>query len=64
MYPKAEFTSVPNLLSFLRLALVPVFLVLLLGDSPGWALVVLAFAGFTDWLDGFIARGFTQLARC
>jgi cardiolipin synthase (CMP-forming) len=66
MYPKAEFTSVPNLLSFLRLALVPVFLVLLLGDSPGWALAVLAFAGFTDWLDGYIARRFgmiTQLGK-
>jgi cardiolipin synthase (CMP-forming) len=63
MYPKTEFTSVPNLLSFLRLALVPVFLVLLLGDSPGWALAVLAFAGFTDWLDGYIARRFNMITE-
>jgi len=49
--------TVPNLLSLLRLAGVPLFLWLLLGPrADGWALVVLAVGGVTDWLDGKLAR--------
>ena len=48
------------MLSILRLLLVPVFLVLLVNDQFLWALIVLAFASFTDWLDGQIARRFGQ----
>lgn len=58
-----ELRSIPNLLSILRLALVPVFLLLLLSDQFVWALVVLAVASFTDWLDGFIARKFNQITE-
>jgi cardiolipin synthase len=56
--------TVPNLLSFLRLLGVPVFLWLVLGPKADtWAIVVLAVAGFTDWLDGKIARAFNQTSR-
>jgi len=56
--------TVPNLLSFLRLLGVPVFLWLVLGPrEDGWAIGVLAAAGFTDWLDGKIARAFNQTSR-
>jgi cardiolipin synthase len=56
--------TVPNLLSFLRLLGVPVFLWLVLGPkADGWAIGVLAVAGFTDWLDGKIARAFNQISR-
>lgn len=49
--------TVPNALSVLRLALVPVFLWLLFGaDANGWAVAVLVFSGFSDWADGKIAR--------
>lgn len=54
--------TVPNLLSMLRLAGVPLFLYLLLvpdGAAWGadvWAVVVLAVGGITDWLDGKLAR--------
>ena len=49
--------TVPNLLSLLRLAGVPLFLWLLLGPrADGWALVALMVGGFTDWLDGKLAR--------
>jgi cardiolipin synthase len=58
-----ELRSVPNLLSLLRLALVPVFLILLLTDQYVWALVVLALASASDWLDGFIARKFNQITE-
>ncbi len=53
----------PNLLSLLRLLLVPVFLWLLLADYLVWALVVLAAAGASDWLDGVIARKFNQITE-
>lgn len=56
--------TVPNLLSFLRLLGVPVFLWLALGPrADGWALAVLAVAGLTDWLDGKVARAFNQVSR-
>ena len=58
-----ELRSIPNLLSLLRLVMVPVFLYLLLIDQFVWALVVLAVASFTDWLDGFIARKFNQITE-
>lgn len=49
--------TVPNVLSALRLVLVPVFLWLLFGvHANGWAVAVLIFSGFSDWADGKIAR--------
>ncbi len=61
--------TVPNLLSVLRLAGVPLFLYLLLvpgGSAWGadfWAIVVLAAGGITDWLDGKLARLLDQYSR-
>lgn len=53
--------TLPNALSFVRLAGVPVFLWLLLGpEADWWALAVLALAGVTDWADGFAARKLDQ----
>ena len=58
----AELKSIPNMLSVLRLLLVPVFLWLLLADEYFvWAFVVLALAAFSDWLDGQIARKYNQV---
>jgi cardiolipin synthase (CMP-forming) len=49
--------TVPNLLSMLRLAGVPLFLYLLLVPrADGWAIAVLMVGGVTDWLDGKLAR--------
>jgi cardiolipin synthase len=56
--------NVPNLLSLLRLAGVPVFLWLLLGpQEDGWALMILVFSALTDWLDGKLARWLDQMSR-
>ena len=55
--------TIPNVLSFIRLALVPVFLYLLVIGEDIWALGVLAFSSFSDWLDGVIARRFNQITR-
>ena len=48
--------TVPNLLSYLRLLAVPVFVFLHLGGRPGWGLLVFLAAALTDALDGFLAR--------
>jgi cardiolipin synthase len=56
--------TVPNMLSVLRLVGVPLFLWLLLGPkADAWAIVVLCVAGFTDWLDGKLARWLDQTTR-
>ena len=42
----------------------PVFLWLLLGPhADGWAIVVLALSGVTDWADGKLARALGQSSR-
>ena len=63
--PRADrIMTVPNLLSVLRLAGVPLFLYLLLVPrADGWAILVLAVGGFTDWLDGKLARLLGQYSR-
>jgi len=48
--------SIPNLISFARILLVPVFVFYLVRDEFLSATVVLAFASLSDLLDGFIAR--------
>lgn len=56
--------TVPNLLSAIRLALVPVFLwVLLVEEADGWALAILIFSGASDWADGKIARLLDQSSK-
>ena len=64
--------TIPNLLSVVRLAGVPLFLWLLLGPGQDpadhavadvWAIVVLAAGGITDWLDGKLARLLGQYSR-
>jgi cardiolipin synthase len=53
--------TLPNLLSTARLAGVPLFLWLVLGpEYDGWALVVLAVSGATDYADGWLARRLNQ----
>ena len=53
--------TLPNLLSVVRLAGVPVFLWLVLGpEADGWALTLLAVSGVTDFLDGYLARRLGQ----
>jgi len=55
--------TVPNLISALRLAGVPVFLYLLLGvEQRRAATILLATLGATDWVDGYIARRWHQVS--
>jgi cardiolipin synthase len=55
--------TLPNALSALRLVGVPFFLWLVLNEHDGAAVIVLMVSGFTDWLDGKIARKWNQASR-
>ena len=56
--------TVPNVISMVRLAGVPLFLWLVLGpEQDALALAVLMIAGFTDYLDGWLARRLNQFSR-
>ena len=48
--------TLANQLTILRIILVPVFVLLVVYNYLGWALVVFVGAGLTDALDGLIAR--------
>ena len=53
--------TLPNAVSVARLLGVPLFLWLVLGpEADGWALLVLALSGATDFLDGWLARRLGQ----
>jgi cardiolipin synthase len=47
----------------LRFCLVPVFVYLVVQHEDVWAIVVLAFSGLTDWLDGVAARKLHQFSN-
>jgi cardiolipin synthase len=56
--------TIPNLISFVRLAGVPLFLYLVLGPRADVAaVVVLALGGTSDWVDGYVARRMRQVSR-
>jgi cardiolipin synthase (CMP-forming) len=62
--PADRLVTVPNVLSLLRLAGVPLFLWLILGPRhDGLAVLVLALSGLTDWMDGKLARLLNQSSR-
>ncbi|HLX08201.1 MAG TPA: CDP-alcohol phosphatidyltransferase family protein [Thermoanaerobaculia bacterium] len=52
--------TIPNLLSLLRMALVPPFIIALINGQAKRALLIVVLAGISDALDGFIARFFHQ----
>ena len=57
--PQAPLFNIANILTMLRLVLVPVFIAVYWMDTPtrsGIAFVVFAFAAATDKLDGYLAR--------
>ena len=55
--------SIPNIFSYLRIILIPVFIYLLAKRSAEawmWALIVFCIASFTDFVDGWLARRLKQ----
>lgn len=59
----SKILTVPNVLSFIRLGLVPVFLALVIAGQDMAALIILIFSSLSDYLDGVIARRFGQITR-
>ncbi|QUR67581.1 CDP-alcohol phosphatidyltransferase family protein [Mycobacterium spongiae] len=56
--------TVPNALSIVRLALIPVLVyAMLFAHANGWAVAILMFSGVSDWADGKIARLLNQSSR-
>ena len=55
--------TIPNVLSFFRLALVPVFLAFVIAGEDALALLVLVVSSATDFLDGWLARRLNQVSR-
>jgi cardiolipin synthase (CMP-forming) len=48
--------NLPNILTLTRVLLIPVFIIFIINESHGWAIVTFAVAGVTDLTDGLIAR--------
>lgn len=55
--------NIPNAVSMLRIAMAPVLLALATNQHPWWFIGVVLFSGFTDALDGFLARTLNQITR-
>lgn len=56
--------TVPNLISLVRILLIPVFMALLLGEGTEAAgLVLLGAVVSTDWIDGYVARRTGQVSN-
>lgn len=58
-----SFKWLPNAISFMRIALVAPILMLILRDDFAWALALFALAGFSDGLDGYLAKRFDWHTR-
>jgi len=58
-----KFWNVPNVITLTRIALVPVFALMLFQKRPFGALLVIFLAGLSDVLDGFAARRWHQRTK-
>jgi cardiolipin synthase len=58
-----DLLKIPNLVSLARLALIPVFVWLIAIDEYGWAGILFAVIGATDWIDGYLARRLDQVTE-
>jgi cardiolipin synthase len=56
--------TIPNALTFLRFLGIPLFILLAQsGSNDGWAILVLAIGGATDYFDGKLARALNQESK-
>ncbi len=62
--PSDAILTLPNIVTFARLALIPVFLWIALGPENIAAAFVVGFVcGSTDWVDGKLARRYNQVSK-
>ena len=55
--------NIPNLISVLRLLLVPLTVWLVISEAYGWAFLTFMAAGISDGIDGYLARRFDWRTR-
>lgn len=55
--------TLPNVLTIIRMVLIPVFVSMLFYQRFVWALMIFVIAGITDGLDGLFARRFRQQSQ-
>ena len=55
--------TIPNILTFLRILFVPVFIYLYLNGYHTASAVTILICGLTDFLDGYIARHYNQVSE-
>ncbi len=60
---KKEVFSIPNILSFIRLLLIPVFVVGYIKRMYNFSALIILISAITDMLDGFIARRFDMITE-
>ena len=58
-----SFSWIPNAISVLRIALIAPILWLILNDGFGLAVVLFCLAGFSDGVDGYLAKRFDWRTR-
>ncbi|MCH9693690.1 MAG: CDP-alcohol phosphatidyltransferase family protein [Gammaproteobacteria bacterium] len=54
---------IPNAISCMRIVLVAPILLLILNNSFGWALALFCLAGFSDGIDGYLAKRYNWHTR-
>jgi cardiolipin synthase len=59
----SRIVTIPNVLTVIRMILIPVFVICLYYQRFGWALAIFVWAGITDGLDGMLARRFDQKSQ-
>jgi len=62
-FTKKEIFSIPNIMGYVRILLIPVFVTLYVKKLTGWALAALAANIMTDFFDGIVARKFNQITE-
>lgn len=55
--------TIPNLISVIRICLIPVIAVLYYNNEIWWAVAMIAISGLSDAVDGKIARKFNQVSN-
>ncbi|MCA1613684.1 MAG: CDP-alcohol phosphatidyltransferase family protein, partial [Acidobacteria bacterium] len=59
----SRIVTVPNVLTVIRMILIPIFVICLYYQRFGWGLAIFVWAGITDGLDGMLARRFDQKSQ-
>ena len=59
----SRIVTVPNILTVIRMILIPIFVICLYYQRFGWGLAIFIWAGVTDGLDGMLARRFDQKSQ-